>query len=51
MQLQILWIEANSKYIKDILDLYNIISENIVYEEKEKEFLFMQILKYISKMK
>jgi len=48
---KILWLEANSKYIKDILDLYNINSQNIVYDEKEKDFLFEQILNYISKMK
>jgi len=46
---KILWIEANSKYIKEILDLYDIISEKILYDEKEKEYLFKQILNYISK--
>ena len=48
---KILWLEANSKYIKDIINLYNVISENITYDEKEKEFLFKQILNYNSKMK
>ena len=47
---KILWLEANSKYIKDLLDLYNIISESIIYEKKEKEFLFIQILNYLSKI-
>ena len=46
---KILWLESNSKYIKDILDLYNIISENISYDEKEKDFLFKNILSYIFK--
>ena len=43
---KILWLEANSNYIKEILDLYNIISENIVFNE---ELLFKEILNYISK--
>ena len=47
---KILWLEANSKYIKNILDLYNIISENIVYDENEKDFLFKQMLNYLSKI-
>ena len=46
---KILGLEVNSKYIKDILDLYNIISENIVYDQKEKDFLFDQLLKYFKK--
>ena len=46
---KILWLEASSKYIKDILDLYNLISENIVYKENEKDYLFKQILYYLSK--
>ena len=44
-----LWLEANSKYIKDILNLYNIISDNIVYDEKQKNFLFIQMINYLSK--
>ena len=47
---KILWLEANSKYIKNILDLYKIISENIVFDENEKDFLFKLILNYISKI-
>ena len=47
---KILWLESNSKYIKDIINLYNVISENISYDENEKEFLFKQILNYNSKM-
>ena len=46
---KILWLEANAYYIKEILDLYNIISENIVYDEKEEEILFKEILNHISK--
>ena len=46
---KILWLEANSKYIKNIIDLYNIISKYIFYDEKEKDYLFKQILNYISK--
>ena len=45
---KILWLGANSKYIKNIIDLYNIISESLVYDEKDNEFLFNLILKYIS---
>ena len=46
---KILWLEANSKIIKNILDLYNIISINIAYYGKEKNFLFKKILFYNSK--
>ena len=35
--------------MKDIIDLYNIISENIFYDEKEKNYLFKQIMNCISK--
>ena len=46
---KILWLEGNAKYIKEFLDLYNIISENIAYDEKEKDFLFKEILNLASK--
>ena len=46
---QILWLEANANYIKEILDLYKIISENIVYDEKDDEHLFKELLNYFSK--
>ena len=39
---KILWLEAYSKYIKKIIDLYNIISENILYKEKDKEFFYLK---------
>ena len=45
---KILWLESNSNYIKDIINLYNIITKNIINEEEEKDFLFNQILYYIS---
>ena len=46
---KILWLEGNSKYIKNILDLYNIISENILYHNEEKDILFKNMLYYLSK--
>ena len=46
---KILWLEANANYIKEIIVLYNIISENIVYDEKEEAILFKEILNHISK--
>ena len=48
---KILWLEANSNYIKKIIDLYKIISENIVCDEKEENTLFRNILDHISKNK
>ncbi len=48
---KILWLEGNANYIKDMLELYNIISENIVYDEKEEEYLFKEILNHISENK
>ena len=48
---KILWLEANVNYIKEIIDLYNIISENIVYDEKEENILFKKILNHISENK
>ena len=36
---KILWLEANSKYIKNILDLYNMISENIMMKMKKTFYL------------
>ena len=45
---KILWLETYSTYIKDIIDIYDIISEN-GYKEKDKLFLFKQIINYISK--
>ena len=45
---KILWLETYSTFIKDIIDIYNIISEN-GYKEKDKLFLFKQIINYISK--
>ena len=44
---KILWLEANSDNIKLILDLYNEISENILFDEKENEILLKEIIKYI----
>ena len=35
---KILWLEANSKYIKKIMDLYDIISKNISTMKKIKTF-------------
>ena len=49
--LKILWIESNANYIKEIIDLYNIIAENIVNDEKESDILFKNILTYISENK
>ena len=46
---KILWIEANSDYIKNILDLFNILSDIRSYNENEKNSLFEEILIYISK--
>ena len=46
---KILWLEANSKNIKNILDLLTVISINIAYYGKEKNFLFKKILFYNSK--
>ena len=46
---KILWLEGNSKYIKNILYLYDIISIDIAYCGKEKNFLFKKILSHISK--
>ena len=46
---KILWLEANSKYIKYILDLYYMISNNIIIEENSKDILFNQILDYNTK--
>ena len=48
---KILWLEGNSNYIRDILDLYKIISENIVYDKTEEELLFKEILNLISQNK
>ena len=48
---KILWLEANVNYINEIIDLYNIISENIVYDEKEENILFKKILNHISENK
>ena len=45
---KILWLESNSNYIKDIIDIFNIISENIINDEKDEDFLFKQLLYYIS---
>ena len=45
---KILWLESNSEYIKDLLDLYNIISQNILNKGEDHEFLFKQILYCIS---
>ena len=47
---QILWLEGNANYIKDILNLYKIISGNIFFDEKG-DILFKKILNYISKYK
>ena len=46
---KILFLEANSKYIKDLLDLYSIIFENIINKKDEKEILFQKISNNISK--
>ena len=46
---KILWLEANSYYIKKILDVYNIISDNIFYDEKDKNILNKNIINYIQK--
>ena len=44
---KILWLEANANYIKEIIDLYTIISENIVHDEKGEDILFKEILNHI----
>ena len=46
---KILWLEANSDYIKKILDLYNIISEYILYDENDKDILYKNIINYVQK--
>ena len=43
---KILWLEGNSKYIKNILELYKLISENIVYDVEVKDILIQNILEY-----
>ena len=48
---KILWLEANSRIIKGIIDLYERISEEIVCDEKEKDFLFIKVLTYIKNNK
>ena len=40
-------MEANANYIKEIIDLYTIISENIVHDEKGEDILFKEILNHI----
>ena len=37
--------------IKEIIDFYNIISENKFYDEKEEDILFKKILNHISENK
>ena len=46
---KILWLEANAIFIKEILDLYNIISDDILNEENKGEILFNEIINCVSK--
>ena len=48
---KILWLEANTEYIKLILDLFNGISENILFDEKDNNILLKEIIKQIKENK
>ena len=45
----ILWLEVNSTYIKNIINIYNTISDILFHDEKDKAYLLNQIIDYMLK--
>ena len=48
---KILWLEGNVNHVKKIFDIYNIISNYILYDKKDKEILFKEILNFKNEIK